>query len=223
MELNQTLLLMKALADKSRLMIVRALYTKPYYVEELSELLGLAVSTISGHLKKLENCGLIFSEKQQYYVVYHLKKELLQLNLQEVINFDYELDQQMDEKIAVYKQKIIDEFIQNKKLIKFPKQLKKRFVVFEELSRVFQINVGYSKNDVITIIKEIYPDWEMILQTFLYEEFLVEHDNLFFRGGVPEVIKSDSLRKNWMDGLAEFIPNSQILTLLSENKPISEY
>ena len=71
MKILDTIQLLKALADRSRIRIVNALDGKPQYVEELSERLNLAPSTVSFHLKKLEDAGLVHSKKEQYYTVYH--------------------------------------------------------------------------------------------------------------------------------------------------------
>lgn len=52
--------LFKGLADESRLSIVKLLQSKPYCVEDLAGELNLAVSTISAHLKKLQQAGLVY-------------------------------------------------------------------------------------------------------------------------------------------------------------------
>jgi len=54
MEVQQSISIMKALADSSRLMILNSLFEKPQYVEEIAERIDLAVSTVSFHLKKME-------------------------------------------------------------------------------------------------------------------------------------------------------------------------
>ena len=77
----------KALSDRSRLLVVRSLIEKPQYLEELAERLNLAVSTVSFHLKKLEIAGLIWKEKQQYYTIFYLKKELFRKTLEELMDF----------------------------------------------------------------------------------------------------------------------------------------
>jgi len=65
--------LIKSLADESRLQILALLRKQAYCVEDLAELTSLAESTVSAHLKKLQAAGLVYSVKQQYYSVYHLK------------------------------------------------------------------------------------------------------------------------------------------------------
>ena len=56
----------KCLSDATRLEIIRALADGPKYVELLSERLQRSPSTISFHLKKLEEIGLAEAHKEQY-------------------------------------------------------------------------------------------------------------------------------------------------------------
>ena len=62
---EQVLLLFKCLADRSRLRIVQSLLREDMYVELLSQRLGLTPATISFHLKKLEEAGLVTSRPEQ--------------------------------------------------------------------------------------------------------------------------------------------------------------
>src|SRR5688572_12559652 len=67
----------KALADKNRLKIVGLLAEKPYSVEELATLLGLKPPTVSHHLAKLVDAGLVKSHTESYYSVYQLDQNTL--------------------------------------------------------------------------------------------------------------------------------------------------
>ncbi len=66
MKAEQSLAIMKALADESRLAIVNSLLEHSQYVEEIAKRHDLAPSTVSFHLKKLEQAGLVKSRKEQY-------------------------------------------------------------------------------------------------------------------------------------------------------------
>ena len=54
--------LFRSLADPARLAIVRRLAAGPARVVDLTRELGLAQSTVSGHLACLRDCGLVASE-----------------------------------------------------------------------------------------------------------------------------------------------------------------
>ncbi len=62
----------KAIADKSRLRILGMLKGKPLCVCEIAAVLGLAQSTVSRHLKILEDSGLAHRVKNGLWVEYSL-------------------------------------------------------------------------------------------------------------------------------------------------------
>jgi len=63
---------MKALADASRLKIIRILQEKEMCVCEIRALLGLAQPTVSKHLKILEEAGLVRGRKEANWVNYRV-------------------------------------------------------------------------------------------------------------------------------------------------------
>src|SRR5512143_3824109 len=68
----------KAMADANRLKIVGLLAGRSYSVEELAALLGLRPSTVSHHLAKLAEAGLVSARTESYYNVYQLEEQALE-------------------------------------------------------------------------------------------------------------------------------------------------
>jgi len=64
---------LKALAHPTRLFIVEELAKKPHCVNELTDMIGADISTISKHLSILKNVGLIQDEKRGKQVYYSLR------------------------------------------------------------------------------------------------------------------------------------------------------
>jgi DNA-binding transcriptional ArsR family regulator len=62
----------KALADATRVRILLALRRGELCVCQITELLGLAPSTVSKHLSLLHHAGLIVSTKRERWVYYRL-------------------------------------------------------------------------------------------------------------------------------------------------------
>ena len=81
---ENALKLFKCLSDTSRLRIVQSLTQGEMYTELLAERLNLTPSTVSFHMKKLEEAGLAVSRKEQYYTVYSLNRDMLEKTLYEV-------------------------------------------------------------------------------------------------------------------------------------------
>jgi ArsR family transcriptional regulator len=63
----------KALSNPNRLLIVDALSAGERCVAELTELVGLDMSTVSNHLAVLRNVGLLADERRGTQVFYTLK------------------------------------------------------------------------------------------------------------------------------------------------------
>lgn len=62
----------KALSDHGRLRILKLLEIKKMCVCEITELIGLATSTISSHLNLLKTAGLIKDEKEGKWINYSM-------------------------------------------------------------------------------------------------------------------------------------------------------
>jgi len=62
----------KALSDSNRVKIVKMLQHKVMCVCEITRALGLAQPTVSKHLKILEQAGLVYSERDEKWINYHL-------------------------------------------------------------------------------------------------------------------------------------------------------
>jgi len=73
--MKQFVRVMKALSDPNRLKIMKMLEIKALCVCEITSLLGLAQSTVSKHLKILEDAGLVDSWRQEGWVNYCLPEE----------------------------------------------------------------------------------------------------------------------------------------------------
>lgn len=67
----------KALGHPTRLFIVELLGEGEHCVQEMTDLIGVDMSTVSRHLSVLKNCGIIQSEKKGNFIYYSLKIKCL--------------------------------------------------------------------------------------------------------------------------------------------------
>jgi ArsR family transcriptional regulator len=79
--LKQQTNLFKALSDPNRLRIIKMLQIKPLCVCEITDILGLAASTVSNHLNILKKAGFIEDYKDGKWINYSLSKNM---NLPEI-------------------------------------------------------------------------------------------------------------------------------------------
>lgn len=174
------LLLFKALSDKSRLRIVNNLINGPMYVELLSERLELASSTISFHLKKLEEANLVYSKKEQYYVMYYLNEDVFNINLKDIVYFKEEENQDREkEREEEYRKKVINSFFKYGKLLSIPVQAKKRKIILEEMINAFEDNKEYTEREVNIIIADFNDDFCTLRRWMVSENLLERQDGIY--------------------------------------------
>lgn len=65
---------MKALSEPNRVRMVKLLGCRELCVCELQNLLGIAQSTVSKHLKILEEAGLVVFRKEGSWIIYRLSQ-----------------------------------------------------------------------------------------------------------------------------------------------------
>lgn len=75
-KMKDTVAILKALGDENRLRIIMMLRERTMCVCEIDEVLDIALSTISSHLKILKQAGLIVDQKEGRWINYHLNKDV---------------------------------------------------------------------------------------------------------------------------------------------------
>ncbi len=89
---------MKALSDPNRVRVLKLLQEKELCVCEIQEFLQLAQSTVSRHMKTLEDAGLVEHRRQGTWIMYSLPRDpesayevTMLKNLEEWLEDDKEL------------------------------------------------------------------------------------------------------------------------------------
>jgi ArsR family transcriptional regulator len=77
----------KALSDPNRVRVLLALRVGELCVCQITELLGLATSTISKHLSILNQAGLILSRKAERWVYYRLPDKSAPVEMREALDW----------------------------------------------------------------------------------------------------------------------------------------
>ncbi len=180
MKAADSLKVLKALADSSRLSIMQSIIEKPQYVEELSQRFNLAASTVSFHLKKLEEAKLIHKRKEQYYVVFHPNINVFNKSIKELITFENKEKRTQEDRISQYKLKVINTYFKEGKLIKIPSQHKKRWIILEKIARDLEDKKVYSEKELNNKISEFFDDY-CTIRRYLVDEKILERHNGEYR------------------------------------------
>lgn len=148
----------KALADANRLKIVGLLAQQPYSVEQLAAILHLRPSTVSHHLSKLAEVGLVSARAESYYNVYQLEEETLQKTRLMFSQEDLAAVVE-DVDLGGYDRKVVEDFsLPDGKLKSIPSQRKKLEAILRYVVKAFEPNVLYSEKQVNEMLFRYHDD-----------------------------------------------------------------
>ena len=142
----------------------------------MAQRLDKTPSTISFHMKKLEDAGVVTSQKEQYYTVYSLCPAVLSAKILDLICEPSAQQSAQDEREALYRQKVLDSFFQYGKLLSIPVQRKKKRIVLEKLLESFSPGRRYKEKEVNLILAEFHDDF-CTLRRDMIGEHLMEREN----------------------------------------------
>ena len=183
---ERVLQLFKCLADRSRLRIVQSLLREEMYVELLAQRLGLTPATISFHLKKLEEAGLVTSHPDQYYTMYALRRDDLTLPVVDMIAGATDQSSQQELREEQYRKKVIETFFEYGRLKAIPAQRKKERICLEKIVESFEPDRVYEENEVNDIILRFHEDYCTIRRDMISEKLMTREGSCYMRtGGIP--------------------------------------
>ena len=149
----------KAFADANRLKIVGLLAQQPYSVEELAALLDLKPSTVSHHLAKLAQIGLVSAKTESYYNVYQLDEKALETKSRNLFSQENLAASVADVDADAYDNKVVKDYIRKDGSLKtIPAQRKKLEAVLRYIVKAFEVNKRYSEKKVNEILSGYHED-----------------------------------------------------------------
>jgi ArsR family transcriptional regulator, arsenate/arsenite/antimonite-responsive transcriptional repressor len=147
----------KTLGHPARLLMVSLVHARPRHGDELAAILGLSPATVSHHLAKLAQAGLLEARKEQYYQVYHLRAGALDARLADLVFLPaLEVGGRPGE--DAYRDRVLGTFLKRGRLVSIPAQRKKREVVLERLVEEFAPDRPYTEREVNQILVEFHDD-----------------------------------------------------------------
>ncbi|HLF72924.1 MAG TPA: metalloregulator ArsR/SmtB family transcription factor [Anaerolineales bacterium] len=149
----------KALADANRLKIVGLLAEKAYSVEELAALLQLKPSTVSHHLARLSEAGLVRARAESYYSVYQLDRSVLESRARSMFTQEELASVAAEVDADAYDSKVIRDYSKRDDSLKtIPSQRKKLEAVLRYVVKAFDVGNRYSEKQVNEILARYHPD-----------------------------------------------------------------
>ena len=178
---ENALKIFKSLSDMSRLRIVQSLTRGEMYTELLAERLGISPSTVSFHMKKLEEAGVVGSRKEQYYTVYFLNREVLNESLLSVAAAEPEQIDVQQKREEEYRRKVMEAFFEYGRLRSIPVQRKKKLICYEQIAGSFEPGRVYEEKEVNEIISRFHEDYCTIRRDMISEGILSREGSRYVR------------------------------------------
>ena len=156
---NELLAFFKALSDANRLRIVALLSDQDLTVGELAEMLDLSSATVSHHLSKLSDVGLVSARAEGYYNVYQLDVDALNEMARRLLSEETLSSVAADVDVDAYDRKVLETFMSPEgRLLQFPAQLKKEEAVLRYVARAFEPGRRYPEKEVNEILSQFHED-----------------------------------------------------------------
>jgi predicted transcriptional regulator len=156
---NEYLEFFKAMADANRLRILGLLAQENLTVEQLSEMLALRPSTVSHHLSKLSEVGLVSAKASSYYNIYQLENGELEKMAKNLLSRDTLPSMAADVDLDAYDQKIVANYsLEDGSLKTIPSQRKKLEAILRYIAQAFTPGERYDERAVNQVLKKYHED-----------------------------------------------------------------
>lgn len=172
----------KALADENRLRMIVYLSDQERNVSELAALLDLSEPTVSHHLARLREAGLVNLRASGNQRFYRLDRETLKRIAQRVSQLDQiELapkapaaDQSWIDELDLNdeERKVLRDYTRNRRLTQIPVKRQKLLIVLRWLAGYFQPDVKYTEREVNAIIGQFHEDYASLRRELVDFGFL---------------------------------------------------
>jgi len=172
----------KALGDENRLRILGMASGRAYRVSDLAKELDLTEPTVSHHITKLREVGLLNLEQDGTNHYYKLNDATLEIMLGEVGNLeaivrttprikpDLSWIDALD--LDDYDRKVLRDYCVGQRLKQIPSKPKKLMAVLRWLASRFEPGVRYTEREVNAIIEQVYPDYATLRRELVESHFL---------------------------------------------------
>jgi biotin operon repressor len=179
---EQLLTFFKAMADANRLRIVGLLAQKPHSVEELAAILELRSSTVSHHLSRLSQAGLVSARAESYYSIYRLDQSALEKAARTILSPESLTAVAGQADASAYDRKVLGAFLQKDGSLKtIPVQRKKLEAVLRYLVQSFDFGKRYPEKEVNQILSAFHEDTARLRRELVGYKMLARESGEYWR------------------------------------------
>jgi DNA-binding transcriptional ArsR family regulator len=180
-EMDNVLLHLKLLANETRLRLLGLLADRERSVGELAEIVELKEPTISHHLAKLLEAGLVRMRPEGTTHFYRLDSEVLQRLSRELFSPEKVIGLAGQEEASAWERKVLTTYLQDGRLSKIPDTRKKRDVILRWLVTQFEPGRHYPEREVNEIIQRHHPDSATLRRELIGARLMQRESGVYWR------------------------------------------
>ncbi|MCX6365636.1 MAG: DUF2087 domain-containing protein [Armatimonadetes bacterium] len=167
---------LKALGEPTRLRLMGLLLREPQTGEELSAALGLSEPTITHHISKLREAGLVETLSR----VHQARSEAVDA-LGEGLGERLKTLMEAEEPADKFAKKVLDAFFENGRLTTIPARQKKQRIVLERLVAEFEPGVRYTEVELSAKLRPFHDDVATLRRLFVAERLMARESGVYWR------------------------------------------
>ena len=171
----------RVMADEKRLQIVGLLARQNYSVEELATILNLSPATVSHHLGRLVQAGLVAARADQHYHVYSLQLQALREMAQQILSQERLQETADDLDLDAYDRKILHDSVIDGRLKQIPTQRKKRDIILRHLATQFEPDRRYTEREVNEVLRAFYDDYATLRRELIDGRWMARDHEIYWR------------------------------------------
>lgn len=180
-QLELLLAFLKVIADETRLKLLGVLANREHSVREMAELLNLKEPTVSHHLAKLQEQGIVSMRPEGTVHYYRLNLEVLRRFRKDL--FSVEQVASLGEEVAgdAYERKVMRTYVDGDTIVQIPTVRKKRDVLLRWLAQDFEEGVEYTHKQVNAIIKKHHSDTATLRRELIGAKLMARARDTYWR------------------------------------------
>ena len=172
---------LKLLANETRLKLLGLLAARERSVGELAAIVALKEPTISHHLAKLTDAGLLHMRAEGTVHLYRLNPEALQSLSRELFTPEHVVALAGHADADAWERKVLRSFLDGERLTKIPDTRKKRDVVLRWLVAQFEEGRRYPEREVNEIIQRRHPDSATLRRELVGAKLMARESGVYWR------------------------------------------
>lgn len=180
MQLDRLVKFHKAIGDVTRIRMIALLKNGPLHGQAIAGKLGVTPPTITHHITKLRESGLIYERRDKNTIYFFLNEKALSQLATAILKIGEpdsveEGNTEDKEKIS-----ILNRFFDKDGVLKqIPAQRKKRLIVLEHMLQGLKPAKKYTEQEINDYIKKFHNDFTTIRREFIANHYMYRENGIY--------------------------------------------